>query len=106
MTTNADPKRRYSRQIRLAEIGEDGQAKLCAATVAIPSSGFVRTIERRYVCRAGMSVTEGANGASPADHAAVASLGLRHAPAREVAEGALRALAAIRDVLGLGEARK
>ena len=48
---------------------------------------------------------EGAEAVSPAhvDRAAdIASLGLRHAPAREVAEGALRALAAIRSVLGEG----
>jgi hypothetical protein len=31
----------------------------------------------------------------------VAALGLRHAPAREVAEGSLRALVAIRHVLGV-----
>ncbi len=105
MTASADQKRRYSRQTRLAEIGERGQAKLCAATVAIQSSGFVRTIEHRYVCRAGMTVTEGAPTVSPAhvDRAAdIASLGLRHGPAREVAEGALRALVAIRSVLGEG----
>ena len=39
MTTPADQKRRYSRQTCLAEIGERGQAKLCAATVALHETG-------------------------------------------------------------------
>jgi molybdopterin/thiamine biosynthesis adenylyltransferase len=95
-------RRRYGRQSRLADVGESGQAKLCAAKVAIGSSGFVRTIEHRYVVGAGMTATEATPTVDP-DHveraANVASLGLRHAPAREVAEGALRALVAIRAAL-------
>ena len=56
MTTGADHRQRRSeRQIRLADIGPGGQAKLCAAKVAIRSQGFARTIERRYVVRAGMT---------------------------------------------------
>lgn len=109
MTTTAD-RQRYGRQTRLAEIGPSGQAKLSAAKVAVCSSGFVRTIEHRYVLGAGMTPREADEGTEavpsvdPAEVdrlADVASLGLRHGPAREVAEGSLRALVAIRHVLGV-----
>jgi len=100
MTTRPDrPDRRFARQIRLADIGSSGQAKLCAAKVAIRSQGFVRTIEQRYALTAGLSDTEAEPTIDPARvdaDADAAALGLRHSAAREVAEGALRALAAIR----------
>jgi len=107
MTDEVDPRqrRRYERQIRLADVGERGQAKLCAAKVAIGSQGFARTVEHRYVVSSGMSDTDADPTVDPALVARVADvmpLGLRHAPAREVAEGALRALAAIRIALGEG----
>ncbi len=90
--------RRYSRQTRLPEIGREGQAKLTAASVVVRSSGFAATIEERYVRLAGMLVASDAPSVD-ADvidaKAAGVMLGLRHAPAREVAEGALRALVAI-----------
>jgi hypothetical protein len=101
----AQRRRRYTRQIRLADVGEDGQAKLRAAKVAICSRGFARTIEHRYVVFAGMTETEATPTVDPSrvdDLADLAALGLRHEPAREVAEGALRALAAIRIALGVG----
>jgi hypothetical protein len=100
MTT--DLQRRYGRQMRLPEIGQGGQGKLCAAKVAVSSTGFVRTIEERYVRLAGMQVAEDEASVDPESgdvSADVTSLGLRHPPAREVAEGALRALIAIRTVL-------
>lgn len=107
MTTESDRqlRRLYERQVRLADIGASGQAKLCAAKVAIRSQGFVRTIEHRYALAAGMTDTEGEPTVDPSrvDAAAdVGTLGLRHPEAREVAEGALRALAAIRVALGDG----
>ncbi len=110
MTTDLrDPRsRRYERQTRLADIGASGQAKLCAATVVIRSQGFVRAIEERYALASGMSesgMTEPAPTVAPerVDAAAnVDALGFRHTAAREVAEGALRALAAIRIALGEG----
>ena len=101
----AQRRRRYTRQIRLVDVGEDGQAKLCAAKVAISSRGFTRTVEHRYIVFAGMTDTEATPTVDPsrvADLADVGALGLRHDAAREVAEGALRALAAIRIALGVG----
>lgn len=86
---------RYGRQRRLAEIGEAGQARLEAAVVCLAAQGFAREIERSYLDRAGPRTGE--------DGLAIevdpAILGLRHEAAREVGEGALRALAAIRKVV-------
>ena len=93
-------RRRHGRQIRLADIGEAGQAKLCAATVELCGAGFARSVEERYVRSAGMSVIDSVEG-RVGEAADVSVLGLRHAPAREVGEGALRALLAIRGALGI-----
>lgn len=91
-------RRRYTRQIRLADVGEAGQARLSAAEVALVTTGFARSIEERYVRGAGMHVrTEARQRGGPAPE--VTMLGLRHGPAREVAEGALSALVAFRAAL-------
>lgn len=110
-------RRSYGRQIRLSEIGESGQAKLSATEVVLGSSGFARTIEERYTRAAGMgtndpparwnsSTREGTVGAARARDTTSwldpFALGLRHEAAREVAEGALRALVHVHDALGLG----
>lgn len=88
---------RYTRQIRLPEIGEEGQARLAAATVAPSGLGEARTIEATYLRLAGIgTVRDDEVGALDVD---VASLGVRDPAARDVAEGALRALAAIRGAL-------
>ena len=104
MTTGADPRqRRYERQTRLADIGLGGQVKLCAAKVAIRSQGFARTIEHRYVVASGMTESAAETTVDPSrvDRTAdVTALGLRNDAARDVAEGALRALSAIRIALG------
>ena len=86
---------RFTRQIRLADVGEAGQAKLAAARVALRTEGFARTIEERYLRAAGVGVAEAE---SQLPKLAV-DLGLRHTAAREVAEGAYAALVAMREVL-------
>ena len=93
-------RRRYSRQIRLSEIGIDGQTTLCAARVALVGDGFARTIEERYLRRAGVQTVDDRRTVAPDDATSLTSLGLRHAAAREVGAGALRALAGIRSALG------
>lgn len=91
-------RRRYTRQIRLADVGEAGQAKLCAAEVSLVTTGLARSIEERYVRGAGMRVRTGARQeGGPAPD--LAALGLRHGPARDVAEGALSALVLFRAAL-------
>lgn len=89
---------RHGRQIRLREIGEAGQARLDAAVVPLGGTGFARELEATYLRRAGPQPVDGE--ARPVD---VDALGLEHPAARDVGEGALRALLAIRGVLGLGE---
>jgi hypothetical protein len=88
---------RHGRQIRLREIGEAGQARLAAASVPLRGRGFAREIEATYLRLAGVGqIEEGGSRAQPAP-----TLGLRSEAAREVGEGALAALAAIRTVLGV-----
>jgi hypothetical protein len=47
---------RFTRQIRLAEVGEGGQAKLSAARVALRTDGFARDVEEAYLRGAGVGV--------------------------------------------------
>lgn len=89
---------RYTRQIRLAEIGEEGQARLAAASVAPSGEGITRDVETTYLRLAGIGeVRERERGSVDVEPA---SLGIRDPAALEVGEGALRALAAIRRALG------
>ncbi|MBX3201323.1 MAG: hypothetical protein KF894_24520 [Labilithrix sp.] len=105
MTQTAEQERRFSRQTRLAEIGPSGQARLAAARVRLGGPGFAGEIERRYVVAAGLQLAADDPTVDPdaIDRAAdVRTLELRHEAAREVAAGALRALAAVRAALAEG----
>jgi hypothetical protein len=95
-------RRRYTRQIRLADVGEAGQARLEASPVVLGGTGFARWIEERYLRAAGVgrAAPDGAATAPPGVDPSV--LGLRHEAAREVGDGALRALVALRRALGAG----
>jgi hypothetical protein len=105
---------RHGRQIRLAEIGEAGQERLLAAEVVLGAAGDAREIEAAYVARAGMRVVDDAredakakaraeaDGTEAIRKAALAALGLRDSKALDVADGALRALLAMRKALGIG----
>ena len=92
--------RRYGRQIRLREIGEAGQRKLCAAEVDVAGEGHAAEIEARYLRAAGLRPRRVPGARAPAAE----DLGVQHPAAREVLEGSLRALSAIRAVLGLAPA--
>lgn len=106
---------RHGRQIRLAEIGEAGQERLRAADVVLSAAGDAREIEAAYVARAGMHVIDDeqlaakekakaqADGAAAEQAKALVSLGIVDVKARDVADGALRALIAMRKALGVGE---
>lgn len=86
---------RYGRQIRLADVGAHGQAKLEGATVRLATTGHAREIEARYLAAAGLKVSDRA-----ADQPrSLPDLGLRHEAARDVAAGSYAALLSIRDVL-------
>jgi hypothetical protein len=85
----------FGRQSRLPEIGDHGQARLCEARIALGGEGWVRTIEERYVRGIGAIVDDsGRTFAVDAN-----ALGIESPAAREVAEGALRALVALRSIL-------
>jgi hypothetical protein len=108
-------RKRFGRQIRLAEVGEAGQSRLCRAAVALGGTDFVREIEGRYLCAAGVSIEKQAtgnrqqatgNGESPLALPVACcllpvacSLGIAHPIAAGAAEGALRALITIRSIL-------
>ena len=87
---------RYTRQTRLPEIGETGQARLAAATVSARTEGFARSIETAYLRAAGVGRIEEDDTGEVVE---VAALGIRDPAAREVAEGALAALVTMRKVL-------
>jgi hypothetical protein len=124
-----DP-RRHSRQVRLVEIGEAGQARLGGATVAVGGRGTLGAeVEARYLAGAGVGTLIVADEASmqaaravdpaakvlvEADVVEVSKGSLardRTSPtfdvgdpaARDIAEGAWRALRAIREALAPGD---
>ena len=47
---------RHARQIRLAEVGKDGQARIAGATVAVPLSSAEARVAVRYLAGAGVGV--------------------------------------------------
>lgn len=107
---------RHGRQIRLPEVGEEGQARLEASEVVLGGAGDAREIEATYLRAAGVKVREAHPNASARTRAkampeektstdAVKALGIRDPAAREVAEGAMRALVAMRTALGVSGAK-
>ncbi len=88
---------RYSRQVRLSEVGLEGQRKLIRQSFALGEHAGA-PIAREYLLRAGArSVVPGDAASSPfihADH-------FHHAACREFAQGAWTALDRIRRTLVL-----
>lgn len=109
---------RHTRQVRLAEVGEAGQSRLAAAEVEVSSAGFAGEVEARYLAGAGVGAlrvgSEVHGAAARAMDAGVrVELGAVTGPselppglaslegaARDVAEGAYRALVSVRAALG------
>lgn len=90
---------RHVRQARLAEVGEAGQARLEAALVPCIMHGFAAKVERTYLERSGVGVSDGPE---PDEDAAQPEwLAALDPAAREVAGGAHAALTAIRAILGV-----
>lgn len=104
---------RHGRQIRLPEIGEAGQERLLATDVVLGAVGDAREIEAAYAARSGMHVVDdaradakertkqAADGQASARAVVLASLGISDPKALEVADGALRALLAMRKAVGV-----
>jgi molybdopterin/thiamine biosynthesis adenylyltransferase len=96
---------RHGRQIRLPEIGEAGQERLASSEVTLGGVGDAREVEAAYLRAAGVDLREKGKPPTSADaraHAALlATLGMTDRAARDVADGALRALVAMRAILGI-----
>ncbi|MGK3991921.1 hypothetical protein [Sorangium sp. So ce1024] len=98
---------RYLRQVLLAEIGPEGQAKIGAATARVLGGGdgappLAHEVAERYARGAGFGALE--KGAIDLDALAPADL-VTSPPARAVLAGARAALAEMRAALGLASAR-
>jgi hypothetical protein len=88
---------RYTRQIRLPEIGEAGQERLAAAKVSLSAKDEdAQALELGYLQAAGVTVVEGEATRS----VDVDALGMKDPAARAVGEGALRALVVIKEIVG------
>jgi len=87
---------RFTRQSRLAEVGEEGQARLLAAVVQVAGEGTRAAVESRYLTGAGVAVDRAKVATSASDPPWLAAL---HPAAREVAAGAHAALDVVRAVL-------
>ncbi len=86
---------RYARQRLLAEVGDDGQARIEAARLGVAASPEAWT-EATYLARAGVHEIAPASGPPlPFAHATV----FRHEGPRRDAAGAWRALRQLRHVL-------
>ena len=106
MTTDA----RYTRQMRLAEVGENGQRRLAMSEVRLAGEGTAAAIEARYLGGAGVSTTTSATSRSAGSPSTLPrpSPPLEPGPpwlaslspaAREVASGAYAALTVVRAIL-------
>jgi len=97
---------RYGRQIRLLEIGEAGQERLLASEVAAGGKYDAREVEVAYLVGAGVQVKDAdaeVDAKAEAEAKAQAkALGVKDPAVREVADGAMRALLAMRRILGVG----
>jgi hypothetical protein len=115
---------RHTRQVRLSDVGEEGQARLAATTAVIEDDGLPAAVEARYLAAAGVgriaTASEAiADAARAADGTiqivndarvrlgpgAPPAFGIRDEAALGVALGAWRALAHVRRaVLRRGDA--
>ena len=99
-----DVQERYTRQMRLVEVGAAGQAQLmnttlrCALESAATSLGGAARVEREYLQRAGVRCIDDQHTQGPSF---VHTSAFRHPACRDVAAGAWRALKQIHTVLGL-----
>jgi hypothetical protein len=91
---------RFTRQVRLAEVGEEGQAKLESAVVTVCGDGTPQRVEARYLRGAGLVVVVDARAAvAERSDAVPAWLADLSPAARDVAAGAHAALDVVRSVL-------
>ncbi len=91
---------RYTRQARLAEVGERGQQRLLGTRACVPEGGLAHEIEARYLAAAGVQVAR-----APRENGVALEVDpepghvFADPAARAVAEGARRALDVICEAL-------
>lgn len=105
MTLGDDARRRHARQLLLTEVGEGGQARLCAHEVAV--QGDRRAVEAAalYLSRAGVAVRdEAAHALEVPEPDAVSQLAGREGLGEAAAfiAGAFCAVEEIKRALGVG----
>jgi molybdopterin/thiamine biosynthesis adenylyltransferase len=89
--------RRYERQARLPEIGEEGCARIQRSEAEIGGAGLEGEVEERYLVGAGVLRARRGSAARPS----FTPFDVRDESARAVASGAYRALATLRRALGM-----
>jgi len=87
---------RYSRQRRLAEVGDAGQARLERAEIGV-AAGTAASIELAYLARAGVRAVLISRWQAPETFTHAAHF--RHASSRRLAAGSWRALQQIKRIL-------
>ena len=87
--------RRYARQMRLVEVGEEGQRRLGNAMAAVAGEGLKHEMATDYARRAGI----GGIAAGEVDESCLAPSFIEHAAPRAVVAGSRAALAALREAL-------
>lgn len=110
---------RHERQVRLAEVGAEGQERVGRGEVAMPLRGLAGAVAARYLGGAGVgrlrvpsdALAEEARSVDPSAHVEVdatledvarsSPFGLRDRAADDVARGAHAALVALRRALGM-----
>ncbi len=102
----AEARRRFARQLSLAEVGEGGQARLCAHVVRVEGDPRAAGIAAEYLARAGVQVSR-ADAAATLDVGAEGDVAaLAGAPELEQAAafalGAFAAVEEIKRALGVG----
>ena len=88
-------RRRYVRQMILAEVGDEGQARLEASTARVGGQGLGHEVASAYATRAGFARVDGGD----IDENALAPAFLHDRATRAVVAGSRAALAAMRAVL-------
>lgn len=105
-------RQRFARHLLLAEVGEAGQERLCAAAVQLSgdTDPRVTAVARDYLERAGIAVTDGAGSAAQSSPSPALTSADVHAfagdsalePAAAAVLGALHAVETIKRELALG----
>jgi hypothetical protein len=93
---------RFTRQIRLDEVGDDGQARLAAARPSLRGSGVSRLVEERYLAGAGVTLVAPHADMEEATSSLPSWVSLLDPAARDVAAGAFSALTTIKRILERG----